>query len=368
MVEIPFLKKLSFPKLDLHLARPKTSFIGIDIGTEAAKVVQLKKEQERAILETYGELKTARYFKKTSGVGSGFLKFLDQEVADMVKDLLIESNVTTNQAILGIPSISSFITVIDLPLMSREEVKDAVPFEARRYIPIPLAEVAMDWEVIEEDAALKRMKILVAVVPNEVVSKYKRIGELTKLDIQGLEIESFSLVRSLIGRDRGVVAIVHLGAQTTTVTVADNRVVRSNTNIGRGSREVTMTLARSLGIDEERAEAMKREVGLSARPEEKEIVDTMLPVFDKLFNEVERIFAVYNRANVRKVERIILVGGGSSLNGLVDYVSKKIGLETALGSPFALTVYPAFMQPILKDIGPGFGVAVGLALRAITSR
>lgn len=368
MVEIPFFRKFSFPKLDLHFGRPKASFVGIDIGTEAAKVVQLRKDQERAVLETYGELKTARYFKKTSGAGGGFLKFLDQDIADMLKDVLLESNVTTDQAILGIPSISSFITVIDLPLISREEAKDAVPFEARRYIPIPLAEVSMDWEVIEEDEALKRMKILIAVVPNEVVSKYKRIGELTKLDIQGFEIESFSLVRSLVGRDRGVVAVVHLGAQTTSVTIADNRVVRSSTNIGRGSHEVTLSLARSLGIDEERAEAMKKEVGLSTKPEEKEIVDIMTPVVDKLFGEIERIFAVYNRANIRKVERIILAGGGSSLGGLVDYVSKKIGLETALGNPFALTVYPAFMQPILKDIGPGFGVAAGLALRPITSR
>lgn len=368
MVEIPFLKKLTFPKLDFSFGTSRASFVGIDIGSEAAKVVQLKKEQERAILETYGELKTVRYFKRAAGAGGGFLRFLDQDIADMLKDLLTESNVTTDQAVLGIPAVSSFITVIDLPLMSRDEIKAAIPFEAKRYVPIPAAEVVMDWEIIEEDEAAKRTKVLLVVVPNEIINKYKRIAELTKLNIKAIEIESFALVRSLVGLERGVVGIINLGAQSTTVTVADNRVMRLQSNISRGSREVSTILARSLSIEEERAEVIKKEVGLSTKPEEKEIADIITPIVDALFSEMERVFAVYNRTNIRKVERVILSGGGASMAGLVDYVSKKIGLETTLANPFSFTVYPAFMQPVLKDLGPGFGVAVGLALRQITSR
>lgn len=346
----------------------KPSYVGIDVGSEAAKVVQLRKEQERAILETYGELKTAQYFKHISGSGGGFLRFVDQDVADMLKDLLTESNVTTRQAVISIPATSSFITAIDLPLMSREEVGTAVPFEARRYVPIPMAEVTMDWEIIEEDEQQKRLKILLAVVPNEVVNKYKRISELANLDIKAIEIESFALTRSLLGRDKGVTAIISWGAQATTVIIAENRIIKHASNIGRGSREVTLVLARSLTIEEERAEVVKREVGLSTKPEEKEIVDVITPVVDALFGEVGRVIGVYNRANIRKVERVVISGGGASMAGLVDYVSKKTGLETSLANPFALTVYPTFMQPILRDIGPGFAVAVGLALRQITSR
>lgn len=366
MAETPFFKKLTFPKFNLRIGKKNASFVGIDIGSEAAKVVQLKKEQERAILETYGELKTANYFKRASG--AGFLRFLDQEIADMLKDLMIESNVTTDQAVLGISSSSSFITVADLPLMTREEVGAAIPFEAKRYVPIPMAEVSMDWEIIEEDEATKRMRVLIAVVPNEVISKYKRIAELTHLDIQAIEIESFALVRALVGQEHGVAAIVNLGAQTTTIIVADNRIIRFNANIGRGSREVSAILSRSLAIDEARAEILKKEVGLSTKPEEKEIADIIIPALDSLLGDVERSLSVYNRTNIRKVERVVLSGGGASMAGLVDYVSKKLGLETTLANPFALTVYPAFMQPILKDLGPGFGVAVGLALRQVTSR
>lgn len=364
------MKKLTFPKFRFNFGFGQTnpSFIGIDIGSEAAKVVQLRKENERAILETYGELKTVNYFKRAAGAGGGFLRFLDQDIAEMLGDLLVESNVTSKQAVLSIPSVSSFITAIELPLMNREEVKAAIPFEAKRYVPIPMAEVSMDWEIIEEDEAVKKMKVLLVVVPNEVINKYKRIAELVDLDIKAVEIESFSLVRSLIGRDMGVTAILNFGAQSTTVVIADNRIIRYSGNIGRGSREISMVLARSLAIDEARAETLKREVGISIKPEEKEIANIIMPVVDTLMADVERAIAVYNRSNIRKVERVVISGGGASMAGLIDYVSKTIGLETVLANPFVLTVYPAFMQPILKDIGPGFGVAVGLALRQITAR
>lgn len=368
MADISFLKKFSFPKFDFPFGREHTRFVGVDIGSDAAKVVQLKKEQDRAILETYGELKTASYFKQAATGAGGVLRFLDQDVADMLKDLIREANVTARQAILGIPSASSFITVVDFPMMSREELDAAIPFEAKRYIPTPIAEITMDWEVIEEDEASKRMRVLLVVVPNEVVDKYRRVAKLANIEISAVEVESFALIRSLLGRERGVAAIINTGVQSTTITIADNRVIRMNSNIGRGSREITNILARSLSIDEDRAESLKREIGLSTKPEEKEISDVITPVVDALFTEIERIFAVYNRSHPRGIERVVLSGGGASLAGFVDYVSQRIGLETSLGNPFSMTVYPAMMQPILKEAGSGFAVAVGLALRPIVSR
>lgn len=367
MVDISFLKKIAFPKFDFSFGRERTRFVGIDIGSDAAKVVQLKKDKERAVLETYGELKTANYFKQAASSAGGVMRFLDQDVAGMLQDVLRESNVTTRQAVLGIPSVSSFITIIDFPLMNREEVDAAIPIEAKRYVPTPLAEITMDWEIVETDEEAKRVKVLLAVVPNDVVSKYRRIAEIAKIEISAVEIESFSLVRSLLGRERGVAAIVNIGAQSTAITIADNRIIRLNSNVGRGSREITMMLARSLSIDTERAEAMKREVGFSTKPEEKEISDVITQAADALFNEIERIFSVYNRSHERKIERVVLSGGGASLAGFVDYAAQRTGLETALGNPFSMTVYPALMQPILKEAGPGFGIAVGLALRQIAS-
>lgn len=361
------MKKIQFPKFRLDLALGPASFVGIDIGSDSVKVVQLKKERERAILETYGELKTARYFQSESGGGGSFLSHSDQNVANLLTDVLRESNVTTQRAVFGIPATASFITVINLPLLQMAEIRSAVPFEAKKYIPVPIAEVALDWQVLETDEAAKRSSVLLVAVPNEVIVKYRRIAEMLSLELAAVEVESFSIIRALLGTDRGVTAIIHWGALVTTVTVVDRRQIRMNHNFGRGAQEITNALARGMGVTRERAEEMKRQVGLSERPEERETAGVISPIVDSTLADIERTLTNYHRTAKRKVEKIVITGGGASLKGLVDHVAKHFGLETAVANPFARTIFPAFLQPVLKDIAPNFSVAVGLALRQIAT-
>ncbi|MBI4132846.1 MAG: type IV pilus assembly protein PilM [Candidatus Sungbacteria bacterium] len=367
MVTIPFLKKIQFPKLNFRFSFGPASFVGIDIGSDSVKVVQLRKDRERAVLETYGELKSAPYLQKRSSQGiGGFLGYKDEDLVDLLTDVLRESNATTKRAVFSIPSTSSFIIAIQLPAMAPNELASAIPFEAKKYIPIPVQEVALDWQILEEDATEKRVLALLAAVPHEVVAKYQRIADALQLDLEAVEIESFSLVRSLAATERAVVAIINWGALVTTVTIVDQRRIRMNHNFGHGSREVTTILAQSLSVSPERAEAMKREVGLSEKPEERETVSIIGPIVDSTLSDVERAIVTYNRRSKRKVEKIILTGGGASLAGLVNHVARRFGLETVIGNPFHRTVFPEFLQPLLKEIAPNFGVAVGLALRPIT--
>lgn len=301
------------------------------------------------------------------GAPGGFGGRDDKEVVNLLGDVLRESSVTSDQAVFSIPSASSFVTVINFPFIRDDEIASAVPYEAKKYIPIPTSEVNIDWRVIERDENDKRVSVLLAAVPNEVVSSYQRIAGLAGLDLAGVEIESFSLVRSLLYNDRGVTALAHWGAVSTVLTVVEDRVVRLNHNLSRGSREVTASLAHSLSISEERAEILKKEVGLSDRPEEMETAAIIAPIVDSLLLEMERVLIAYNRQARRKVEKIVLAGGGVSLKGFKDSVAKHFGLETAIGNPFQRTVFPEFMASVLREISPNFGVAAGLALRPITA-
>lgn len=354
--------------MGLKLAIGSASFIGVDIGSDSVKVVQLRKERERAVLETYGELRSGRYFEKEStAMMGGFMAHRDQNVVSLLTDVIRESNVTSRRAVFSIPAASSFITVISFPLIRANEIEAAIPFEAKRYIPIPTNEVSLDWQIIEEDEVEKRIAVLLAAVPRDVVAKYRRIADAMHLDLEAVEIESFSLVRSLLAGERGVAALVHWGAAVTTVSIVDRRVIRLNHNLSHGSWEITTALSRSLGIAEERAETLKKEVGLSEKPEEREIASVIAPIVDSTLADVERVITSYNRSAKRKVERIVLAGGGVSLDGLVNHVARHFGLETVIGNPFQRTVFPEFLQPVLRDIAPNFGVAVGLALRQIAS-
>lgn len=369
MVEIPFLKKLALPKFSLEFLTGKPSrIVGIDIGVHSAKVVQLRYERERAILETYGELLSEGYLKSAETTsGGGFLRYLDTDIVNLLKDLLREANVTAKDAALSIPSTASFITTISLPKLNPKEIEETLPYEARKYVPIPITEVVLDWEILdtEED---DNSTVLLAAVPKEIIGKFKRIAELAGIKTRALEVETFSLVRSLVGLDTTPTAIINLGHLSTTLAIVDKRRLRVSHNFSRGSQELTRSLEKGLGITRERAEAIKREVGLAEKIEEKEIASIIEPIVETLFSEVERLLTIYNRHAPRRVQKINLTGGGSNLKGLIDYASTRLGLEVTRGNPFSRIMTPAFMQPILREIGPSLAVAVGLALHEITNR
>lgn len=369
MVDISFLKKITFPRFSLKLfQRRPSSVIGIDIGTFSTKVVQLKYEGERAILETYGELLNAHYFKETDGVGANFLSIQDSDVAELIRDLLRESNSTSKYAVFSIPAASSFITLISFPNIPRKEIEQAIPYEARKYIPIPMSEVVLDWEIFDAEYAEDLKEILLVAVPREVIEKFRRVAEGMGITPLALEVEIMSLVRSLIGSDQTPIALLNIGSLFTTVALVDKGRVRVFHNFNRGSHELTRTLERGLGINMERAEAIKRETGLSEKMEEHEIASVIFPLVDTLFNDVDRVISIYNRRAKRKIQKMYLTGGGSHLKGIVEYAASKFAIEVSRGNPFARVVTPPFMQPILREIGPNFAVSVGLALHGITNK
>lgn len=370
VADFSFLKKLARPGFSLSFLSQKPSqVIGLSIGGYSSKVVQLRRESERAILETYGEIKNEGYLTHPEqSHGGGALPYADADVAMLIKDLIREANVTTNQAVCTIPATAAFITVISFPRSLEHEIAQAVPYEARKYVPIPIAEVLLEWMILEEAEMRDTIDVLLVAVPREIVEKFKRVAQAAGLMLRGLEVEPFSTVRALAGHDQSPMAIANVGHRAATLIFVDKGFIRMTHTIGRGSQELTLALERGLGVGKERAEQAKRDIGLSERIEEREITSVLEPLVEMLFAEIARTTALYNRRAPRKIQRLTLTGGGAHLKGIVEYAATKLGMEVTRGNPFARLVTPPFLQPLLRDIGPDFSTAVGAALKEFTPR
>ncbi|MBI2053432.1 MAG: type IV pilus assembly protein PilM [Candidatus Sungbacteria bacterium] len=369
-IDFSFLKRIGKPNLSLFFLKSKpSSVIGINIGAYSTKVVQLRYASERAVLETYGELLNEGYLKHAdSSRGAGILHFTDADLGTLVTDVIRESNVTTRDAVATIPAASAFITTIAFPRALEREIPDAVPYEARKYVPIPLAEVVLEWMILEDTQVRDEITVLLVAVAREVVEKFRRVAELANLNLRSLEVEPFSMVRSLIGYDNTPTLIINFGHQSTTLVFADRGLIRMAHTLGRGSQELTRALERGLAVSAERAETLKREVGLSERIEEREITAIMIPMLETLFADIGRMVSLYHRTSPRRIQKVNLTGGGANLKGIVEFAASKLGIEVTRGNPFARTVTPAFLQTILKDIGPTFSAASGAAMRELTPR
>jgi len=354
--------------------KPK-SFLGIDIGTSAIKVVQLQKEEDRFKLETYGQLSTIGYLERLNEpFQTTSLKTLEGITREMLKILLEKSEITAKETVMAIPVFSSFVSVIEMPEMAEKELSRAVEFEARRYVPISLAEVALDWKIIESGIikdgvspkTFKGKRILLIAVPKEVVNKYIGIVDALGLNIVALELESFALARSLIADQKSSACILDIGARATSFTIVDKATVQMSHSLDVAGAEMTRTLATGMGIASKRAEEFKLTYGLNHKPDResredmKELLNTSI---DKIINESERMINSYQSKTDRKIEKLVLNGGSAQLTGLKEYIEKKLNMKVFIADPWSQTIYPPQLQPILKKIGPQFSVAIGAAMR-----
>ena len=187
--------------------------LGVDIGTSSIKIVEIRKRGKEKELGNYGEIKIRDIypdFKKN------IITAESEEIAKVIEAILDEAKIKTKVAVFSLPDYSSFFTTFTLPAMTRQEIPEAVKFEAPVRIPLPLAKVTLDWQVVEgfEKENLP-LRILLVAVPNETVDKYREIASLAKLDLMALEAEVFGLVRTLVKTEEPTV-LVDIGRESTT--------------------------------------------------------------------------------------------------------------------------------------------------------
>jgi len=366
------------------------SFLGLDIGASAIKVVQLKKSKGGAVLETYGELSLGPYADLEEGKATNLT---NKQISGAILDLLKESTVNIMTCGVSIPLSSSLIFEMEIPKVPQEQLKKIIPIEARRFIPVPISEVMLDWRVVPEDnldstnnnssledtrPAVKteeikekelkqrdKIKVFVVAIHKNAIERYKDIIRNAKLGLDFLEIEIFSTIRSVVEHNTGTVAVLDIGSGVTKLYIVEYGIVKKSHLINRGSQDISSSISRSLGIPVQKAEKNKREVGLLGEGEDKKISDIILTNLEYIFGETTKTLIKYQNEHHKNVSKVIFTGGGSVIKGLTDCASKKLEVESIVADPFSKIKTPAFLDNILKEIGPEFAVAVGLALRGL---
>ncbi len=349
------------------------SVIGLDIGSSFLKVVQVRKDQSRAILETYGELALGPY----AGLDVGRATNLPVEkIVEAGKDIFREANVTTRVGSVSLPLSAALLTLIEIPAMEESKLPQIIPIEARKYIPVPITEVALDWVIIpksgfepegEEDPEKKeKFQVMIVAIHNQVLNKYQNIVSTLGIESPTFEIEVYSSIRATIGHDMSPIMFLDMGAGMTKLSIVEQGIIKSVHIVSRGSQEVTLALSRSLNVSVAKAESLKREIGLLGKEEDtKKISGVIESAIGYIFAESNRVLLNYQSKNNRTISKVILTGGGVLLKGLPDYAKKWLSTQSVFGDPFAKLETPAFLAPLLKEAGPEFSVSIGLALKKL---
>ena len=343
------------------------SALGVDIGTSSVKVVQMRRERGRVILETYGAIALGPY----AGVEIGRATALPAEkIAEALKDVIREANVTTNDAAISIPYSASLVSVIKLPVAVEKQLAEVVPLEARKYIPVPISEVLLDWFPISGGSGSKanpdgKIEVLLVAIHNDTITKFRSIAAQATLTAAFFEIEVFSATRAALEHGLAPVAVVDMGAATTKFYVVERGLIRESHIINHGAQDLTLAAARALNITVAQAEERKRKVGLTSMPEHADLNRSLELSLSTAVSEISRTAVAWEQRQNQTLSGMVLTGGGATIKGLLPFMKGKVQTEVRLSDPFGKTQAPAFLEEILKDAGPEFSVAVGLALRRL---
>lgn len=385
-----------------RLLNPRPNAIGVEIGTSAIKVVVLKAGSPPI-------LQHAVTTPTPIGSMRDGLVVEPQAVATELKNLLAQHRITTRQAVTAVPNQSAVTRNIMVPRMERKELQDAIKWEAERYIPYPIDEVALDFDLLDDPSTIPedgQMEVVIAAAPTEAVARIIEVLQLAGLEPVVIDLKSFAVLRALRGNllgehltkstltdtnytEAGEVALVlEIGASSSVISLVRGDRVLMARNIGVSADDFTTALQKAFDLDFSAAEEIKVGYATATTPTEDEedllnfdlsreqysparVFEVIRPVLGDLITEIRRSLEFYRvQSGDVVIDRTFLAGGGAKMRGLAAAISDALGFRVEVASPW-LTVQTdlAGMDTgYLQANAPEFTVPLGLALRGVQSR
>lgn len=334
-----------------------TKHFGLDIGTNAIRLVQLSGGPDKFTLDAFGVAPIP------PGLTQSDSKLDQQKVAKIIGELVKSSQIDTKSVVSAIPGTSVFNAVVQLPPMSQSELAKAIKYQAEQNIPLKLDEVKYDWQVIKQNPDTKELTVMIIAAARGKVDRMMETFEMAELNVQALETATVAMARSLTTSSDPLVMVLDIGSTTTEIAVVDNGVLAQTRSFPLAGFAMTRSISKQLGLDIAQSEQFKMKFGLAQDKLEGQVFKAVEPTLNSILDESIRSMKFYQEQFGKTVPRIILTGGSSRMPLIAQYIKAYTGAEVVLGNPWTKISYKPEFGDKLNELGPEFATAVGLAMR-----
>ena len=336
-----------------------SDFFGLDIGTSAIRVVQMKGGKQKT-LARYGSIDIDPRIAKSDANADL------QKLAQAIKQVISQSGISTQNVAVGIPSNKTFMTVVDIERLTPQELDKSIKLQADSLIPTPLAESKIDWGMLGDSPKEKsKVEVLLGSVSNSYVEKRLDMLEAIGLNVVAFEPDSLALTRALLPPgSQEAHLILDMGNDATDLIVTFNDAPRLIRSIPTGTDTLIKAAMQNLGIDEQQASQFVFKFGMSKDKLEGQIYGAINSTIEALMSEVEKSIKFFKtRYQGVDITKIIVTGGASVLPELPLYIANKFGSSVEIGNSWRNVSYPTSQQNELLKVSNKFSVAAGLAER-----
>jgi type IV pilus assembly protein PilM len=350
----------------LGIRRP---LLGVDIGSTAVKVVRLGYDRRGPVLR-YAGLTELVHTEEESGSGGQ-----DRGAVMALYEMFREGRLRRQKMAVSYTGKSLIVRYLMLPKMPRDEIKEAIRWEAKKLVPQPLEQMILDYLIVgeTEERDLKRYEILLIVAEREsVLSQLEGLkpfrSQIAAMDVNPLAL--FNAVKLNYPSDlEENLVFVDIGAHQMTINISKRGILRFTRSVQLGGEDITKALMQALRVEYHEAEQMKRQRGLTestGNETDGHVRETIKSEADRMILEIQRSVDYY-RAQFREggIRKVIVMGGTPLMPGFKDYFSSYFDAAVVLDNPFAgiQSDHPAASELML--MAPRFSTGVGLALRKV---
>jgi type IV pilus assembly protein PilM len=339
--------------------------VGLDISSTSVKLLELSRSGDRYRVESY----TVKALPPNAVVEKNIADPV--AVAEVVRSMVKQSKTKLKHAAVAVAGSAVITKMIDMPMdLNDDAMESQIAAEADQYIPFPLEEVALDFEVQGiSPRNPDQVEVLLAACRRENVEVRQQVLADSDLIAEKVDIEAYCMERAfeliaeqLEDQEGQVVAIIDIGATMTTLSVlVDGKTVYTREQLF-GGRQLTEEIQRRYGLSREEAGLAKKQGGL---PDDYEM-EVLTPFKDAVVQQVTRSLQFFFSASqYNDVDYIVLAGGVASLEGLVGLIEEKLGTQTVVANPFArMSVSSRVNAVSLANDAPALMIVTGLAMRS----
>jgi type IV pilus assembly protein PilM len=338
-----------------------SSFFGLDIGTTAIRLVELKSTGQTKTLVKYA------YLPVDTKISMSDSKADQLKLAQLIASLVTEAKITTKNVAVGLPSSRVFTTVIDFDRLPASELGKAIHYQADSLIPTPPAESKLDWALIGDSPKdQNKLELLLSSVPNKFIEERLDMIEAIGLNVIAFEPDNLALARSVVPLGTTLPQLViDIGQVTTDLVITMGDSPRLTRSIPTGVEAIIRSAQQNLNIDDKQAQQFVYKFGISKEKLEGQVYQAIIGTVDILVSEVDKSIKFFQtRYPEAKIDRIIVTGGASTIPELPLYFANKFGLNVEIGNAWRNVAFSSDRQNELLAISNQFSVAVGLAERS----
>jgi type IV pilus assembly protein PilM len=340
--------------------------IGLDIGSTAVRAAELSGGESPVVV------RAAQVPLPPTAVENGEVRDPDA-VAEALRELWQRGGFKVRQVWMGVGNQRVVVREIALPWLPEKELRQSLNLQVQEFIPMSADEAVLDYDVQGEfeQEGRRMLRLLLVAAQRVMVDQLVAAALTAKLEPMGLDLVPFAIVRAIGSGDGGMdldvegdEAVVDIGSQVTNIVVHDRGTTRFVRVLPSGGRDVTLAIARAAGVDDDIAETLKRGEAIEGGPDLEQTRTIALQRASQFVDEIRSSLEFYTaQSQGTAIARLLISGGGSKLDGLLDLMRKKIPTQVERGSVFKRIPSQLSLSPeALAEAEPVLTVATGLAI------